>query len=448
MSLPDSAPISAVFETARNNPWLVRITYLVIAGVFAVDLLLPPGFAPGVLYVAPVLVMLFLPPRHRPFLIGILCTPLLILGFWWSPLGGPVWPVWIDMTNRALVLGVIWATAIFSERHQELQNALRRSHENLELRVQERTAELTTANAALQTTKRELARERDLLRVTLQSIGDAVITTDTTAVLTFMNPAAEEVTGWSSYEAMGKSITEILPLYDEYTHSRRDNPITRVLQQGIVVELGNHTFLTARDGHEVPIADSAAPIRDLDGHTYGAVMIFRDVTAQQQAKAALQRAKDAAEAADRAKSEFLASMSHELRTPLNVVLGYADLLVDGEFGPLTPAQTDAILRIRRRAHELFELISALLDLSRLEAGRLPLRISTMTTVDFLETVKAETQEICDRPGLQVRWSLENDLPTIATDIGKLKVVLKNLVGNAVKFTPTGSITVEARSAGV
>ena len=140
-------------------------------------------------------------------------------------------------------------------------------------------------------------------------------------------------------------------------------------------------------------------------------------------------------------------MSHELRTPLNVILGYTEILSDNGLGTLTDDQGDALRRIQRNAVELFDLISALLDLSRLEAGRLPIHVSTMTVGEFVEVVRTETLEICERSGLLVQWRIATDLLTITTDIGKLKVVLKNLVGNAVKFTPTGTITVEARSAG-
>ncbi len=157
------------------------------------------------------------------------------------------------------------------------------------------------------------------------------------------------------------------------------------------------------------------------------------------------QAKEVAEAANRAKSEFLASMSHELRSPLSVVLGYTSLLLEQTFGSLREEQADTLRRIDRNARELFDLITAVLDLSRLEAGRLPMEVREVWIPKLLEELKAETQGVRERTSLEFVWQVEGELPPIYTDPGKVKVVVKNLIGNAVKFTTAGSITVDAHS---
>jgi PAS domain S-box-containing protein len=123
----------------------------------------------------------------------------------------------------------------------------------------------------------ERVREaREGLSVTLQSIGDAVISTDLQGRITLMNRAAEAITGWSGSEAMGRSITEVLPLINEETREKVDDPTARVIKEGKVVGLANHTVLITKTGREVPIADSGAPIKARDGSVAGAVIVFRD----------------------------------------------------------------------------------------------------------------------------------------------------------------------------
>ena len=147
--------------------------------------------------------------------------------------------------------------------------------------------------------------------------------------------------------------------------------------------------------------------------------------------------------ASQIKTEFVATMSHELRTPLSVIIGYTDLVLDGAFGALTSEQDDSLRRVHQRARELLDLINATLDLSRLEAGRTPLHISEVNLGRLLEELVAELPELQERSDLRFVCQIGADVGPVWTDALKLKVVLKNLIGNAVKFTECGSICVEA-----
>jgi signal transduction histidine kinase len=156
------------------------------------------------------------------------------------------------------------------------------------------------------------------------------------------------------------------------------------------------------------------------------------------------------ERVSRLKSEFVSTMSHELRTPLNVIIGYDRLLLEGEFGTLSPEQSEPIQRIDQNAEQLLELITATLDLSRLEAGTLELARKDLVIAELIREIDAETRELQKKPGVCIGWHIADGLPTIYTDRLKLKVVLKNLFTNAVKFTDHGRIDVcvERRDDGV
>jgi PAS domain S-box-containing protein len=150
------------------------------------------------------------------------------------------------------------------------------------------------------------------------------------------------------------------------------------------------------------------------------------------------------ERASRLKSEFVATMSHELRTPLNVIIGYTDLLLDAMFGELSAEQTHTLRLIEKNAQALLELINATLDLSRLDSGHLPLDVAPVRLNEVLTQIDVETRELQVKPGIAFTWEIADPLPVIRTDSLKLKVILKNLIGNAIKFTPAGQVRVEAR----
>jgi PAS domain S-box-containing protein len=135
--------------------------------------------------------------------------------------------------------------------------------------------------------KDALAKQSELLRVTLTSIGDAVITTDTSGRVQSLNPVAEELTGWPQSEAVGRPLSEIFHIFNEDTRTPVENPAERALQEGHVVGLANHTILVSRSGVHTPIDDSAAPIRDEEGRVHGVVLIFRSVAERKLAENAL-----------------------------------------------------------------------------------------------------------------------------------------------------------------
>jgi signal transduction histidine kinase len=145
--------------------------------------------------------------------------------------------------------------------------------------------------------------------------------------------------------------------------------------------------------------------------------------------------------ANNLKSEFLSTMSHELRTPLNVIIGYADLLRDEAFGPVRGEQPEVLGRLRDNAHSLLELINATLEVNRLEAGRNSIQLREVDLRTMLTELQHETDQIPRAPGVALRWEVPRTTDLIRTDPVKLKIVVRNLIGNALKFTKRGTVTV-------
>jgi PAS domain S-box-containing protein len=168
--------------------------------------------------------------------------------------------------------GFAKVTRDLSERRKAEENARRLFEEE----TARRAAESNAREARL--AQQEERRQREQLRVTLSSIGDAVIVTDTHGVVTFLNPVAQSLTGWSPQEAAGQPLERVFQIVNEETRRSVENPVSKVLREGVIVGLANHTVLITRDGRETQIDDSAAPIRGEEGTVAGVVLVFRDVT--------------------------------------------------------------------------------------------------------------------------------------------------------------------------
>ena len=149
------------------------------------------------------------------------------------------------------------------------------------------------------------------------------------------------------------------------------------------------------------------------------------------------------EQANRLKEDVVGTMSHELRTPLNIIIGYNDLLSEGTFGPLTAEQSDILGRVDKSAKDLLDLIVATLDLSRLQSQQLPLNLREVSVAELLAELETEARHLHHKPLVSFEWQMAPALPPLHTDPVKLKIVLKNLITNALKFTDEGSVTVTA-----
>ena len=285
-----------------------------------------------------------------------------------------------------------------------------------------------------------LRKQSDWLRVTLSSIGDAVITTDIEGRVTFMNQVAESLTGWDQAEALGQSLTDIFQIVNEMSRQPVENPALRALSAGTIVGLANHTFLIAKDGKEWPIDDSAAPIRNEQGEVVGAVLVFRDISERKRLElererllATAQAAQKEAEAANRLKDEFLATASHELRTPLTAVLGWSRMLRTGKLDAENSAR--ALEAIERNATLQTKLIDDLLDISRIITGKLTLDRSAIEVALVVSDAVNTVRPAADAKHITIETTFDAEAGPVLGDANRLQQVVWNLLSNAVKFTP-------------
>ncbi len=292
-----------------------------------------------------------------------------------------------------------------------------------------------------------LRREREWLRVTLASIGDAVIATDDRGLVKFLNTVAEGLTGWSPLEAVGEPIGRVFDIVNEETRLPAECPVDRVIREGVTVGLANHTVVISRDGTETPIQDSAAPIKDDDGNVVGVVMVFQDATEQRRHEASLRFAKEEAEQANAAKTQFLAVLSHELRTPLNPILLAVSSMLER---PTRAEDIKANLEmIRQNVNLQSRLIDDLLDVMRIVRGKMPLHWEVVDAhVLIIHSVGICRSEVFGK-GLELTLELEASCHHINADPVRLQQVFWNLIKNAVKFTPSGgSIAIRTRNEAV
>jgi PAS domain S-box-containing protein len=266
---------------------------------------------------------------------------------------------------------------------------------------------------------------------------DAYIGIDSSGCIVTWNAQAEATFGWRRDDVVGRHLTETIipPAYRD----GHNNGMRRFHETGDAPVVNQRIELTAlhRSGREFPIELTVtSPMRVDGGFFFGAFL--RDISGRLERDAELRRAKESAEAATRAKSEFLTNMSHELRTPLNGVLGYAQLLQRDR--GLTPTQRDAIEAIARCGAQLLDLINDVLDLSKIEAGRFDIEESSTDLAKLITDLRSVVGEAANRKGLRLTTSIGGDVPRhVVLDGLRVRQVLLNLLGNAIKFTGDGSV---------
>ena len=349
----------------------------------------------------------------------------------------------------SLLVGISGLTVLFTIVFGFLIN--RESKHRLSQLVHVETKHLLEAQEAigakLQAANEALVETEKRLEVTLKSIGDAVLTTDATGLVTLLNPLGEKLTGWTADEAIGRPADEIFHIINEATRLPVVIPIKAALEHGSTQGMINHSLIIARDGNERSVADSCAPIRNRDGTVAGAVLVFRDVTQIRTIERTLlaknielEVAKLLAEKANLAKSDFLSSMSHELRTPLGAILGFAQLIESGDPAP-TPVQKRNVAQILEAGWYLLDLINEILDLALIESGKISMSLEPALLGDIMRECEAMIEPQATKRGIVVGFSHFDEPYFVRADRTRVKQILVNLLSNAIKYNKPGGTVV-------
>jgi len=309
--------------------------------------------------------------------------------------------------------------------------------------------------------ERALRESQAWASTALRSIGDAVVTTDAHGRVTYLNRVAEELTGWVAADASGRPLMEVADVSPEGGGVALHERVAQVLSDHTSASQGD-MVLRARDGHRVAVDVRVARIRGdriesgAPAAAVGVVVALHDITdrkgveaALEEARADAERARAEAEAANHAKSEFLATMSHELRTPLNAIGGFAQLIADGIYGTVEPRQSEALGRIKRAQELLLGLINAVLNFAKVQSGHVSLDVADFGIRPVLEDVRVLVLPPMHAKQLAFTVGVASD-PDVSVrgDREKVQQILLNLLSNAAKFTaPGGRVAVEWRRAG-
>jgi PAS domain S-box-containing protein len=312
--------------------------------------------------------------------------------------------------------------------------------------------------------------ERDRLNLILENVADPILVTDERSNIILMNDQAEQL--FQISEGESRTRRELAAVRGN------DTKFTSFISEFAMLDADSRrermSLSYPRTGLELPVEVVSGKVKNERGEPIAIVSVLHDLTKQvenerlydalkrlnselehrireatadlAEQNARLQWQSQEVERANKLKSEFLASMSHELRTPINALIGYSALLLDGVLGEVNSKQSDALTRGRAAAEHLLALINDILDLAKIEAGKMPLHLEQVSLRDIVLEVTQQIEPIVRKKQLDFLIEVADDCPPIHTDRTKVKQVLLNLLSNAVKFTNRGHVSVEARCA--
>jgi PAS domain S-box-containing protein len=302
---------------------------------------------------------------------------------------------------------------------------------------------LATENARLHQASLDrasaLTESEDRYRRLAEGAKDIIFTKDTEGRFTYLNPRVKEILGYPPEELLGRPAIDFVVPGD---HARVKESFKRAMHGESPFDVFEIEVIK-KDGSTVPLEMAASAIYDAEGRFIGRQEIARDLTERRRLEEEV-RERKRLEEVNRFKSQFLANMSHELRTPMNAVLGFAEILRDLRFGPLTEKQARFVNNILVGGRHLMTLIDDILDLAKIEAGKMRLNFAHFEVGSLIQEICGVMQLEADVKHQRIRTQLEPDVGVCIADRQRVHQILLNLLSNAIKFTPDGGrITVTA-----
>lgn len=265
------------------------------------------------------------------------------------------------------------------------------------------------------------SRERDKLNTILHSIGDGVFVIDLDQKIILVNKIALSIVGRSDEKVIGKKYSRIFKFISEKTNKRNDQFILESLRTGKMQTMPHYTNIVAKDGREIPVSDSASPLKIKGGQVIGCVVVFHDMTEERRI--------------DRAKTEFVSLASHQLRTPLSAINWFSEMLLNGDAGKLNKEQKRYLAEVYRGNKRMVSLVNALLNVSRIEMGTLAVEPEPTSLTELSDSVLRELEQQILKKKLEVTKNYQKGLPLIKLNPKLIRIVFQNLLSNAVKYTP-------------
>ncbi|WMW23264.1 PAS domain S-box protein [Methanolobus mangrovi] len=282
----------------------------------------------------------------------------------------------------------------------------------------------------------EIIRSETKYRSLFERSNDAIMIHDLNGLILEANDRACEMFGYSETELKQISVLDL---------TLEEDRIEMKSRIGIIKTEGycrKENRMVRSDGSIIYVDVSASFLKAQQNLIQ---TVSRDITDRVRTEAAMICAKIEAETASRTKSEFLANMSHELRTPLNSIIGFSDVMLDGLTGELSPKQKNYMKHVSNSGHHLLNLINDILDISKVEAGKMELHIDTLNMETVIDDIVAITQTLTSKKNISVNVDVQENMPGMRADRSKLKQIMYNLMGNAIKFTDDGGkITILAK----